>query len=293
MRASIEMTAPTLHDKLIISYCHTDGDTVLREPPNAHPVSPRDTEKAHFISSVKYNTSSSSAGDIVREALLGASADVQSVIPTMENLKQLKRRQNIRSQGYNVPTPRSAASIVIPFEYQNDGHLLNPQQFLYRDCYTPNGKRVIAFISVACLESLNNPEIYCAFLDGTFKIMPKYMNQVWILRAFIGDSTIALTYAYFLLESKLAESYTLALSIIKTAAPLFNPPNFMVDFEATDAVLSSDFCAVFGLAFVPIADIGHCWTLSLLKNLLTAFYPSAPTITLINYLESTWLYSTQ
>ena len=58
------------------------------------------------------------------------------------------------------------------------------------------------------------------------------MNQVWILRAFIGDSTIALTYAYFLLESKLAESYTLALSIIKTAAPLFNPPNFMVDFES-------------------------------------------------------------
>ena len=71
-----------------------------------------------------------------------------------------------------------------------------------------------------------------AFLDGTFKIKPKYMNQVWILRAFIGDSTIALTYAYFLLESKLAESYTLALSIIKTAAPLFNPPNFMVDFES-------------------------------------------------------------
>ena len=64
-----------------------------------------------------------------------------------------------------------------------------------------------------------------AFLDGTFKIKPKYMNQVWILRAFIGDSTIALTYAYFLLESKLAESYTLALSII-------NPPNFMVDFES-------------------------------------------------------------
>ena len=82
---------------------------------------------------------------------------------------------------------------------------------------------------MACLESLNNPEINYAFLDGTFKIKPKYMNQVWILRAFIGDSTIALTYAYFLLESKLAESYTLALSIIKTAAPLFNPPNFMVE----------------------------------------------------------------
>ena len=68
---------------------------------------------------------------------------------------------------------------------QNDGHFVNPRQFLYRDCNTPSGKRVIAFISVACLESLNNPEI--PWWD--FKIKPKCMNQVWILRAFIGDST--------------------------------------------------------------------------------------------------------
>ena len=61
--------------------------------------------------------------------------------------------------------------------------------------------------------------------------------------------------------------------------------------KSTDAVLRSDFCAVFGLAFVPVADIDHCWTL--LKNHLTTLYPSASTTTIINYLESTWLYSTQ
>ena len=38
-------------------------------------------------------------------------------------------------------------------------------------------------------------------------------------------------------------------------------------------------------------DIDHCWTL--LKNHLTALYPSASTTTIIDYLESTWLYSTQ
>ena len=45
------------------------------------------------------------------------------------------------------------------------------------------------------------------------------------------------------------------------------------------------------LAFVPVADIDHCWTL--LKNHLTTLYPSASTTTIINYLESTWLYSNQ
>ena len=54
------------------------------------------------------------------------------------------------------------------------------------------------------------------------------------MRGFIGASTVPLTYAYFLLESKSAQSYTLALSTIKTAAPLFNPPNFMVDFETSE-----------------------------------------------------------
>ena len=38
------------------------------------------------------------------------------------------------------------------------------------------------------------------------------MNQVWVLKGFIiADSTEALTYAYILQESKLAESYSLKL----------------------------------------------------------------------------------
>ena len=41
------------------------------------------------------------------------------------------------------------------------------------------------------------------------------MNQVWVLKAFIGDSTEALTYAYILLESKLAESYSLKQTVIR------------------------------------------------------------------------------
>ena len=38
-------------------HVHTDGDTVLREKDHAHPVSPRDTDLAHFISTVKFNAS--------------------------------------------------------------------------------------------------------------------------------------------------------------------------------------------------------------------------------------------
>ena len=47
-------------------HVHTDGDTVLREKDHAHPFSPRDTDLAHFISSVKFNASSDSPAGVVR-----------------------------------------------------------------------------------------------------------------------------------------------------------------------------------------------------------------------------------
>ena len=77
-------------------HVHTDGDTVLREKDHAHPVSPRDTDLAHFISSVKFNASSDSPADVVRMAQLGATDDVRTVIPSKENLKQLNRRLRTR-----------------------------------------------------------------------------------------------------------------------------------------------------------------------------------------------------
>ena len=52
---------------------------------HAHPVSPRDTDLAHFISSVKFNASSDSPADVVRMAQLGATDGVRTVIPSKEN----------------------------------------------------------------------------------------------------------------------------------------------------------------------------------------------------------------
>ena len=44
--------------------------------PSSHPVSPRDTEKAHYLSSLKFTTSTGTAspGDAVRETLLDINA---------------------------------------------------------------------------------------------------------------------------------------------------------------------------------------------------------------------------
>ena len=59
-----------------MQHVHTDGDTVLREKDHAACSSCftklRDTDLAHFISSVKSNASSDSPAGVVRIAQLGA-----------------------------------------------------------------------------------------------------------------------------------------------------------------------------------------------------------------------------
>ena len=172
---------------------------------------------------------------------------------------------------------------------------LSPQ---YMAC---KGSNATGLLLICIMSLLNNPNINYAFLDGTFKIASKFISQMWIPRGFIGDSCVPLTYAYILLESM---NLVLALSTIKAAAPLFNPPNFRVDFETSEhseirshypnstiheglfhlkqtvtrhfkdalpayganALIRSGFCSFFGLAFVPVADTETCWRL--LKNYL-------------------------
>jgi hypothetical protein len=38
------------------------------------------------------------------------------------------------------------------------------------------------------------------FIDGTFKVTPKYFTQTWIIRAYIGDSSVGLPSCYVFLE---------------------------------------------------------------------------------------------
>ena len=104
-----------------MQHVQTDGDTVLREKDHAHPVSPRDTDLAHFISSVKFNASSDSPAGVVRMAQLGATDDV--VIPSKENLKQLLLSTNceLRKQALQKMRGIQGLSTLLTFALSKRG----------------------------------------------------------------------------------------------------------------------------------------------------------------------------
>ena len=99
-------------------HVHTDGDIVLREKGHAYLVSPRDTDLANFISSVKFNASSGSPADVVRMAQLGATDDVRTVIHSKEKLKQLNRSDFCSFFGLAfVPVADTETSWRLPKNY--------------------------------------------------------------------------------------------------------------------------------------------------------------------------------
>ena len=118
-------------------------------------------------------------------------------------------RGNCADYQLESPTPESPTLISLIIPYQNWGlrrwgfrrymtpNHLSPQSMA---CKGSNATgvllicimsmlHVITFISIKCLDALNNPNINYAFLGGTFKIAPKFISQVWILRGFIIFAT--------------------------------------------------------------------------------------------------------
>jgi len=202
-----------------------------------------------------------------------------------------------------------------------------PVLFLLYDDVSSTGKRILFWMSPTFLAAINNRSIRIMFIDGTFKTTPKFFTQTWIVRCYIGDSTVAVPFCYILLEDKSTASYLRALQLLSSAAPLLFPATVMVDFETTEhtairqvfphaqirgclfhfkqcikrhltsdipgystsGVVRGSFNAIYGLAFIDPVDIDRAWVL--LRAELLRDYPFHTTAVILFYVESTWLYN--
>ena len=178
----------------------------------------------------------------------------------------------------------------------------------------------MAISSGTCRSALNRKHTL-VHIDGTFKTSPKYFTQIWIVSGYVGSTCVP--FMYILIEDKTCSLYSKAIEVLKSYCPDFDSDSFMVDFEKAehsairshfiDAIikgclfhwkqclnrkfkavvgyednelLRNDLHTVFGLAFVPVDDVLHGW--SLLKPLLMQYPDAAP---FIDYFQKNWLYN--
>ena len=181
----------------------TCRDVVISAAALCHTASSTKTAAALFIAELRDTKSTETAANVVREKLLSTPAFVQVLLPTMKNVKKSSRRR--RDLG-----PSCAANIPVPSRESWTGGL-----FTLTDEVTSTGKRIVALSSESNLAVLNQLH-QTIFVDGTFKICPRFFRQVWILRGYIMSTSKVIPLAYFLLEDKSLVSYSAALEILKT-----------------------------------------------------------------------------
>ena len=175
--------------------------------------------------------------------------------------------------------------------------------------------------SEATLAMLNQDHTYL-YLDGTFKVAPQHFCQLWIICGHVLESTEATPLAYFLLEDKSTPSYSKCLEILVRNCPRLSVDTVVCDFEVAehnatkthlpgadiqgclfhfkqalrkrfikltefhkDPALKAELQTLYGLAFVPEADVPAAW--EVLKGRVT--HPSAAPV--LQYFEETWIKS--
>ena len=295
--------------------------SVKRQTPHSHQPSEREVLRSTAISNIKFDSSTTTPANVLRETLATTPADIKAILPAAYLLK--KQIRSHRAKQRIAPSTASAASdIVIPENYKLTAA---GNTFLQADIITGRGKRVLIFSTDLVFDFINTSSIDTFFADGTFKVAPPQFTQCWILRAKVGRHT-NLPILYALLEDKHHTSYAAVMEFLQRRCPLFNPVTTIVDFETaehkailsvfahttlrgclfhfcqcqlkqfkgvpfitTDEVLRSLLYSVFGLPFLPLNDVVNAWTE--LKTRLWYLYPTPKISEYIAYFERNWLLS--
>ena len=300
---------------------YTSGkQSVRRSTEHNHPPSEKEVLKSAAVSTAKYDTSRSTPGDVLRSVLVTAPEDVKALMPSGYLLK--KQIRNNRNKEQATPTtPTAASDIQFPEEYTKTS---SGQLFLQLDTSTPLGKRVLIFSTDLVLDSANTANVDTLYGDGTFKVAPPQFEQLWVVRARFDEASLPVVYA--LLEDKKTSSYTAVLKFLRDRCPQLNPVTTILDFEKAehnaacscfphttircclfhfcqsqlrrfrkidgfkdDEILRCLLCSVYGLPFLPLADVMGGWTE--LKTRLWLLYPSAAISSYIAYFETNYMLS--
>ena len=173
----------------------------------------------------KAKVSRETPAQIFASAVANTFDDVRAEIGKKESLKR-----NIRNSQHGV-LPKDISTL---HDLEIDGEwaqTTGDQQFLVHDSARDHHNRVIVFVSDEGLRYLATQHTW--FMDGTLKIAPMLFDQLYIIRAKVGES--AVTCAYSLMTGKSQALYEEMLQAISSRSEQLgfspDPVNIHMDFE--------------------------------------------------------------
>ena len=89
--------------------------------------------------------------------------------------------------------PTSLRDLAIPEEWKTTGEA-NPRPFLVHDSGPDVGQRVVVYSAEEQLRHLGQADTW--YMDGNFAMSPNVLEQLYVIRAPLGETTVSCVYAF-------------------------------------------------------------------------------------------------
>lgn len=178
---------------------------------------------------------------IIADTFTSKPVEVRAVLGHTDTLKRTLRRHK---RGHRPKQPASLQELDISDEWKTTGGE-NAQPFLIYDNECDAAERIIVFATDECLSYLSSNNHW--FMDGTFSTAPALFQQLYVIRAALGETSIACVYAFMSSKSQgLYEELFRAINVRSNALGFDLYPRIItIDFElavsnAISAIYGSD-----------------------------------------------------
>ena len=202
---------------------------MISSTPHSHEGSVAATEAAKVRQRMKENVTVNRGrpGQILADTLQTCPVEVRAAVGNMDSVKRTIRRQK---KGSMPKDPTSLRELVIPEEWTTTGEPDN-YTFLIHDSGPESANRILVFGSEKGLRHLCRSNTW--FMDGTHCTAPGIFNQIYVIRAPLGESAVTCVYA--LLPGKSQEVYETMFSAIQDKCEELgfgaDPLHIVTDFE--------------------------------------------------------------
>ena len=171
--------------------------------------------------------SRSRPNQILTQALLEASDEVRAIIGKIQTCMRDLQRQR---RGCLPNDPATLPELVIPDEWTLTGGA-DPQPFLIHDSGPGQRQRVMVYAAEGQLRHLGQSDTW--FMDGNYAMSPGVFEQLYVIRAHLGESAVSCVYAF--LSGKSTQIYQELLQAVldkmETMQIYPDPRVVITDFE--------------------------------------------------------------
>ena len=155
----------------------TNGNTLVKvSGTHCHDRSAVDVEVQKFLTTIRKATGDETEkpASKIRRLMSETPSSVKIHLPNKDNLRKQLSKQRRHDRAAPASNATCAKDVKFPLPSRED---LPGTLFLLADSSTAKGKRVLAITSELNIEALNREHTHL-YIDGTFRIAPKFFTQV-------------------------------------------------------------------------------------------------------------------